>query len=96
MTGSSAHLEQLQAFARGKGYELKRDGLYRGKRLVASVTEEDIYEALDLQFIEPELREGRNEIEKSCKARSADARQGQRLAWHTSLPHDGVGRNRDT
>jgi DNA polymerase (family 10) len=66
-TGSPAHLEQLQALARSKGYELKPDGLSRGRRLVASATEEDIYEALGLQFIEPELREGRNEIEKAAK-----------------------------
>ncbi len=39
-TGSSAHLEQLRAFAQDKGYELKPDGLYRGKKLVAAATEE--------------------------------------------------------
>jgi DNA polymerase (family X) len=66
-TGSSAHLEQLQTFARDKGYELRPDGLYRGKKLVASGTEEDIYEALGLQYIEPELREGRDEIEKAAQ-----------------------------
>ncbi|QIG50414.1 DNA polymerase/3'-5' exonuclease PolX [Nordella sp. HKS 07] len=66
-TGSSAHLQQLQTFARDKGYDLTPDGLYRGKKLVASATEEDIYEALALPFIEPELREGRNEIEKAAK-----------------------------
>jgi DNA polymerase (family 10) len=41
--------------------------LYRGKKLIASKTEDDIYEALDLQFIEPELREGRNEIARAAK-----------------------------
>ena len=66
-TGSHEHLEQLQAFARSKGFELRQDGLYRGKKLVASSTEQDIYEALGLQFIEPELREGRNEIEDAAK-----------------------------
>ena len=34
---------------------------------IASATEEDIYEALGLQFIEPELREGRDEIARSAK-----------------------------
>ena len=66
-TGSPAHLELLQEFARHKGFDLKPDGLYRDSKLVASATEEDIYEALDLQFIEPELREGRNEIDKAAK-----------------------------
>jgi DNA polymerase (family X) len=61
-TGSPTHLELLQELARQKGFDLKPDGLYRDRTLVASATEEDIYEALDLHFIEPELREGRNEI----------------------------------
>jgi DNA polymerase (family X) len=65
-TGSKAHIKLLTAFAREKGFKLTPDGLYCGKKLVASVTEEAIYEALDLQFIEPELREGREEIEKAA------------------------------
>lgn len=66
-TGSSAHLEQLQALASEKHFELKADGLYRGKKLVVSASEEEIYETLGLQFIEPELREGRDEIKLAAK-----------------------------
>jgi DNA polymerase (family 10) len=66
-TGSSKHLEQLEKLAGGKDRALKPDGLYRGKKLIASATEKEIYEALGLQFIEPELREGRDEIERAAK-----------------------------
>jgi DNA polymerase (family 10) len=66
-TGSADHIEQLATFASDKGFELKSDGLFRGKKLVASATEKDIYEALHLQFIEPELREGRSEIARAAK-----------------------------
>jgi DNA polymerase (family 10) len=66
-TGSAKHLELLGKLARDKGLELKPDGLYRGKKLIASVTEQAIYETLGLQFIEPELREGREEITKAAK-----------------------------
>ena len=48
-----------------------RRALSRARKLVASATEEDIYEALGLQFIEPELREGRGEIERAAKAAAA-------------------------
>jgi DNA polymerase (family X) len=41
-TGSPAHLELLQEFARHKGFDLKPDGLYRDMKLVASATEEEI------------------------------------------------------
>jgi DNA polymerase (family 10) len=61
-TGSDAHLKQLQGIARKKGLSLEPDGLYRSGRLVAARSEQDIYEALGLPFIEPELREGRGEI----------------------------------
>jgi DNA polymerase (family 10) len=66
-TGNADHIEQLGERARDKGLELRPDGLYRGKKLVASATEEDIYKVLGLQFIEPELREGRDEIARAAK-----------------------------
>jgi DNA polymerase (family X) len=67
-TGSLAHIERLGDYAKDKGFDLEVDGLYRGKKLVASATGEEIYEALGLQFVEPELREGRYEIERAASA----------------------------
>jgi DNA polymerase (family 10) len=66
-TGSTEHLEQLKEIASTKGFDLKADGLYRGKKLVAAASEADIYGALGLQFIEPELREGRDEIKRAAR-----------------------------
>lgn len=61
-TGSAEHLEQFRALAEQQGMRLEADGLHNGRRLVAT-KERDIYDALGLPFIEPELREGRGEIE---------------------------------
>lgn len=61
-TGAQAHLDQLVEYAKRKGMHLSRDGLRVGKRVVAA-DEDDIYRTLGLPFIEPELREGRGEIE---------------------------------
>src|ERR1044071_4910570 len=61
-TGSTGHLEQLQERAIARGMRLSADGLTLSGRRLASKTEEEIYEALDLQYIEPELREGEGEI----------------------------------
>jgi DNA polymerase (family 10) len=66
-TGSAEHLKQLQQLAVKQDFELRADGLYCGRKLIASATEQDIYQALGLQFIEPELREGRNEIQRALK-----------------------------
>jgi DNA polymerase (family X) len=65
-TGSAEHLNQLRTLAERKGMTLQADGLRKGRRLVGA-NEEDIYDALGLPFIEPELREGRGEIERALK-----------------------------
>jgi DNA polymerase (family 10) len=69
-TGSTKHLEQLQAIARRKGMKLEGQGLRAGRRLLAA-TEKEIYERLGLPFIEPELREGRGEIERALNGKLA-------------------------
>src|SRR5437868_2877207 len=61
-TGSSKHLESLQQRAADRGMTLTPEGLRRGRKIIAAETEAEIYEALGLQFIEPELREGLDEI----------------------------------
>ncbi|MCP1909421.1 MULTISPECIES: helix-hairpin-helix domain-containing protein [unclassified Bradyrhizobium] len=63
-TGSPAHLEQLRQLAEEKGMRLERNGLHKQRSVVAE-SEEAIYRALGLPFIEPELREGRGEIERA-------------------------------
>ncbi len=62
-TGSAEHLRQLTEVARDSGYELTRAGLLRDAKTVLTRTEADIYRKLGLQFILPELREGRGEVE---------------------------------
>ncbi len=61
-TGSDAHLRELRTLAESRGLSLTDRGLRRGSKIVASRTETSIYKALGLQYIEPELREGRGEI----------------------------------
>jgi len=67
-TGSAGHIEQLQALAAEKGMRFDADGLHKGRTLIAC-EEADIYQALGLPFIDPELREGRSEIEAALKGK---------------------------
>lgn len=67
-TGSAAHIEKLQGLAAEKGMRLETDGLQKGRTLIAS-GEVEIYRALGLPFIDPELREGRGEIELALKGK---------------------------
>jgi DNA polymerase (family X) len=66
-TGSERHLAQLSALARKQGLSLNRDSLRCGARKVSTPREEDIYKALGLSFIPPELREGTDEIALAAK-----------------------------
>ena len=62
-TGSDAHLARLRTLASGRGCALTPAGLFKGDRLVAAATEDDVYAALGLPWIAPELREDQGEIE---------------------------------
>jgi DNA polymerase (family 10) len=71
-TGSKEHNVRLRELAQAKGLTLNEYGLYKvsdkeKKKPVASKTEDDIYHALGLPFIPPELREDRGEIEAGLK-----------------------------
>ncbi len=62
-TGGDEHRSALRALAREKGLSLDERGLFRGDERVAGPKEEELYAALDLAWIPPELREGRGELE---------------------------------
>jgi DNA polymerase (family 10) len=64
-TGSKAHSIALRKIAIKKGLKLSEYGVFRGKKVVASKTEKEVYDALGLDYIKPELRENEGEIEKA-------------------------------
>ncbi len=62
-TGSREHNVAMRSLALGKGLRLNEYGLYEGGVRVAGETEEGVFSELGLQYIPPELREGRGEVE---------------------------------
>jgi DNA polymerase (family 10) len=69
-TGTAAHTSELQARAALRGRRLEPDGLFDGRgRPVPAESEADIYAALDLPYVEPELREGEGEVEAAAQGR---------------------------
>lgn len=61
-TGSKEHNIVMRRRAQERGLKLNEYGLYRGEQLVAGRTEAEVYRALDLPWIPPELREDRGEF----------------------------------
>ena len=67
-TGSKAHNIALRDRALERGWKLNEYGLFDADdRSIAGATEEEIYKALGLAYIEPELRENRGEIEAAAE-----------------------------
>ncbi len=68
-TGSKEHNIHIRDIAKKKGYKLNEYGLFKikGDKLVASDSEAHLYKLLGMEYIEPELREERGEIEAAIK-----------------------------
>ena len=73
-TGSKDHNVAIRKIGIRKGFTISEYGVYRGTakhkgKLMAARTEEDVYRAVGLPYIEPELREDRGEIEAAMKGK---------------------------
>ncbi|MBN1561440.1 DNA polymerase/3'-5' exonuclease PolX [candidate division KSB1 bacterium] len=68
-TGSQAHNVKLREMAKKAGYKINEWGIFRGDEKVGGENEEDIYRIIGLQWMPPELREDRGEIEAAAENR---------------------------
>lgn len=66
-TGSKEHNIVIRRRAQDLGLKVNEYGVFRGETAVAGRTEEDVYAAVGLPWIPPELRENRGEIERAEK-----------------------------
>jgi DNA polymerase (family 10) len=65
-TGSESHLRELAAHAATRDFTLTGAALWHGSDFVPTLDEAGFYAALGLDFIPPELREGRGEVEAAA------------------------------
>jgi len=66
-TGSREHNTAMRGRAKDLGLKMNEYGLFRGEENIRCVNEEEIFAALGLPYIEPELRENMGEIEAAEK-----------------------------
>ena len=62
-TGSKAHNIAVRRLGQQRGLKINEYGVFRDDQRVAGRSEEEVYAAVDLPFIAPELREDSGEIE---------------------------------
>lgn len=62
-TGSKEHNIATRRIAIDKGLKLSEYGLFRGSKMIAGKTEEEVYKALGMEWMAPEIRENQGEVE---------------------------------
>jgi len=68
-TGSKAHNVRLRGMAKEKGLKISEYGVFKGDKNIAGKDEEEVYSAIGLPYIPPELREDRGELEAALEGR---------------------------
>jgi DNA polymerase (family 10) len=66
-TGSKAHNIAVRKLGVKKKLKINEYGVFKGKKRTAGKTEKQVFEAVNLPYIEPELRENRGEVEAAQK-----------------------------
>jgi DNA polymerase (family 10) len=68
-TGSKGHNIHLRGIAKARGIKINEYGVFRGEKKIGGKEEKDVYKILGMDWIEPELREDRGEIEAAQKGK---------------------------
>ncbi len=78
-TGNEAHVKALEERARSRGLELSAAGLVRAGEPVPLEDELQLYQALGLAWLAPELREGTDEVARAAGGGLPDLVDGRQL-----------------
>ena len=95
-TGSKSHNVALRQRAIDREWLLNEYGLFDGETVIASETEASIYQALDLPFIPPPLRENSGEIQAAANGRLPDLVSLDRIKGDLHFHSDRSGDGRST
>jgi DNA polymerase (family 10) len=68
-TGSKEHNIATRKIAIAKGLKLNEYGVFRGEKMIAGKNEKEVYEAIGLAYIDPEMREDEGEIQLALESK---------------------------
>ncbi len=66
-TGSKEHNVHLRRIAMERGLKLNEYGVFKGSKMLAGASEEEVYKILGLKWMPPEIRENAGEIEAAIR-----------------------------
>jgi DNA polymerase (family 10) len=89
-TGSKDHNVQIRTLGKEQGLRVNEYGVQRGEERVAGRTEEDVYRALGLAWVPPEIREAHGEVEAAARGKVPTLVEEKDLQGdlHVHLPQD--------
>jgi DNA polymerase (family 10) len=96
-TGSKEHNIATRKIAIEKGLKLNEYGVFNGEKMIAGKTEEEVYKAVGLPFMAPEIREDDGEIQAAINGKlpilveQKDIKGD--LHCHSSFEAESHGRN---
>lgn len=68
-TGSKAHNIAVRRLGQERGLKINEYGVFHGRKRIGGETEDEVFRAVGLPYIAPELRENRGEIEAAAAGR---------------------------
>ena len=68
-TGSKAHNIAVRTLGQRRGLKINEYGVFKGERRIGGRREQDVFDAVGLPWIPPELRENRGEIEAAAQGK---------------------------
>jgi len=68
-TGSKGHNVHLRGIAKAKGIKINEYGVFKGEKKIGGKEEADVYRVIGMEWVDPELREDRGEIEAAQEGR---------------------------
>jgi DNA polymerase (family 10) len=71
-TGSKAHNIAIRQMGRERGLKLNEYGVFRGNRRIGGRDEQEVFDAVGLPWIPPEIRENSGELEAAAAGRLPD------------------------
>jgi len=93
-TGSKDHNIAIRRLGQQRGLKINEYGVFRFEKPLAGKTEESVYQAVELPYIPPELRENRGEIEAARDKRLPELVQRKDLKGDLHIhTHATDGRN---
>jgi len=87
-TGSKEHNIMTRKIAIEKGLKLNEYGVFKGKKMIAGKTEEEVYKAIGLPWIPPEIRENQGEIEAALREARSNPNGLPKIIGYDSIKGD--------